>query len=123
MYSPTLATLSALTLAAAQTTTTLVPDQPVSFLAQLYNSTADCSGNADAVYLGSRGNCVDITISGSGSANMLIGEEDVYFLAAYTGLRCTGDVILVEVIHNTCIDLGGIKAQSWSNDDGVFGKK
>lgn len=66
---------------------------------------------------------MDITISGSGSAVTLVGESDVYFLAAYTGLGCTGDVILVESGPNQCTDLGGVGAQSWSNDDSVFGKK
>ncbi|KUI60271.1 hypothetical protein VP1G_07494 [Cytospora mali] len=125
MYS-TLAVLSGLALAAAQTTTTtttLVPDQPVKFFAQLYNTTSDCSGNANYGYLESMGNCVDITVSGSGSANMVIGETDVYFLAAYTGLGCTGDVILVEASPNSCTALDGTEAQSWSNDQSVFGKK
>lgn len=50
MQSTTLTVLSGLALVAtAQTTTTLIPDQPVSFLAQLYNSTTDCSGDADAI--------------------------------------------------------------------------
>lgn len=47
MYSATFTILSGLALAATQTTT-LVPDQPISFFTQLYNSTSDCSGNADA---------------------------------------------------------------------------
>lgn len=66
---------------------------------------------------------MDITTSGGGSAITVIGEETVYYLAAYTGLGCTGDVILVEHVPNTCINLGGIGAQSWSDDDSVFGKK
>lgn len=73
--------------------------------------------------LGSRGNCVDITLVGSGSAVTVVGESDVYFLAAYAGLGCTGDVILVEGGPNQCTDLGGTGAQSWSNDASVFGKK
>lgn len=48
MYSGTFAVLSGLAMAAAQTTTTLVPDKPISFFALLYNSTSDCSGNANA---------------------------------------------------------------------------
>lgn len=69
------------------------------------------------------GSCVNITVSGSGSGIMVIGTETVDYLSAYTGLGCTGEVIFVENIPNECIDLGGVGAQSFSNDQSVFGKK
>lgn len=73
--------------------------------------------------LGSMGTCVNVTVSGSGSAIMVIGEESVYYLSAYTGRGCTGDVVFVEQQLDTCIDFEGLGAQSFSNDDSVFGNK
>ncbi|KAI1267541.1 hypothetical protein F5Y18DRAFT_424648 [Xylariaceae sp. FL1019] len=113
--------LAAATAVAAQTTTTLVPDQPVTFLAYLYNSTSDCSGNSNYIYVDSNGGCINRPVTGEGSARISIMNTGSDFLTAWTEPDCTGTSIFVIANDSECDALGGTAAQSWSNDDRVFG--
>ncbi|CAM1501411.1 Fc.00g105730.m01.CDS01 [Cosmosporella sp. VM-42] len=99
-----------------------VPDQPVNFYAQLYKESDNCSGGATAAYLGSRGNCVNIPISGNGSAIIKVGEAATYYLAGWTEADCKGTVVLVESNPGVCTSLGGTNVASWSDDLSPFEK-
>ncbi|KAI9150531.1 hypothetical protein HJFPF1_10303 [Paramyrothecium foliicola] len=112
--------LSALVAAAPQG----VPDKPIEFYARLFADSSDCAtGGKTYAYLGSRGNCVNIAIPGSGSAVVQIGEVTKYFLAGWTEPDCKGKVVLVESNPGVCTDLGGLDVKSWSNDMSPFGEK
>ncbi|KAI1813229.1 hypothetical protein GGS20DRAFT_554317 [Poronia punctata] len=109
-------TLAAATVALAQGT----PDEPVTFLGQLYSDSTDCSGTYYA-YVGSMGGCINREVPGGGSAKMFIANEGSDFLTAWTEPDCKGTPFLV--IGNTveCDALEGTAAKSWSNDQRVFG--
>lgn len=107
--------LAGATMAIAQT-----PDQPVTFLAQLYNNTADCTGSYYA-YIGSFGGCINRKILGGGSAKMRIANIGTDFLTAWSGPDCTGTPLLVIGNDNSCDSLPETAALSWSNDQRVFG--
>lgn len=111
--------LATLTLAAPQT-----PDEPVSFYAEIFHDSSDCSaveGGRTSAYLGSRGPCVDIAAPGTGSAVVRVGEAGRYYLAGWTEPGCAGEVVLVESNVGSCVSLGGRDVASWSNDEKPFG--
>lgn len=115
-----IATLGFSLLAAAAPQT---PDKPISFYAQLYKESDNCSGGGKtAAYLGSRGNCVNIPISGNGSAIIKVGEAAKYYLAGWTEPDCKGTVVLVESSPGVCTSLGGTDVASWSDDTSPFGE-
>jgi hypothetical protein len=109
--------LAAATIASTQATT---PDKPVTFLAQLYNSTTDCTGSYYA-YIGSFGGCINRKVLGGGSAKMTIANVGTDFLTAWSEPDCKGTPFLVIGNDVECDALGGTTAQSWSNDQRVFG--
>lgn len=109
--------LSAVALAAPQ-----VPDPTISFYAQLYKESNDCSTGATAAYLGSRGNCVNIPIPGNGSAIIKVGEVAKYYLAGWTEPDCKGTVVVVETSPGVCNAFGGTAIASWSDDESPFGE-
>ncbi|KAI6782484.1 uncharacterized protein J7T54_001341 [Emericellopsis cladophorae] len=98
-----------------------VPDKPVNFYARLFRESDDCTTGTTSAYVGSRGACVNISVPGSGSALVVVGEAAKYYLAGWTGPDCTGAVVLVETNPGVCTSLGGTDVQSWSNDLRVFG--
>ncbi|KAH7039673.1 uncharacterized protein B0I36DRAFT_357073 [Microdochium trichocladiopsis] len=120
--------ISAITTALALASSSLgqgVPDEPISFYARLYHNSSTCAtvtGGRTSAYLGSMGSCVNISVNGGGSAEIIVGEVTKYFLAGWTGRDCTGQVVLVESNVRSCIDFGGVDIQSWSNDMKPFGK-
>ncbi|KAF7563495.1 hypothetical protein G7046_g649 [Stylonectria norvegica] len=108
------------TLAAAAPQT---PDKPVTFYAQLYRESSDCSSGKTSAYLESRGNCVNIAVPGNGSAIIKVGEAAKYYLAGWTELDCKGTVVMVESNVGVCNNLGGTDVKSWSDDLSPFGEK
>ena len=99
------------------------PDKPVTFYAQLYQESDNCSGGRTSAYLGSRGNCVNIPVSGNGSAVIRVGEVAKYYLAGYTEPDCKGNVVMVESNVGICTSLGGTDVKSWSDDLTPFGSE
>lgn len=103
------------------------PDQPISFYARLYHNSSTCNvpavaGSQTSGYLGSRGACVNIAVSGQGSAQIIVGEVAKHYLAGWTGRDCTGSVVAVDSNVGECLHLGGEDVQSWSNDMRWAGK-
>ncbi|EMR65938.1 hypothetical protein MGN70_003768 [Eutypa lata] len=113
--------LSALTAAATANPAlaprqTREPDPPATFIAELFDGVADCSGTTGIhAFLYSRGACQNIAIPGAGSAHVRFNSlPDELSLTGWTGADCTGDSIEVGAVVGECVALDGVDVASWS---------
>ncbi|KAI1412396.1 hypothetical protein F5Y13DRAFT_200033 [Hypoxylon sp. FL1857] len=112
MRPSTLLTTSLAALAAAMPQS----DPSTVFYAELFSSSADCSGTTGIyAFLYSRGACQNRAIPGTGSARVRYNEQpDTLALTGWTGANCTGDKVPVGATIGLCVPLNGTAVASWS---------
>ena len=91
--------------------------KPTLFAAKLY-STGGCSGSEVYTYTDGKGACVNVAVPGSGSAQVLINQDQNnqarFILRGYTGTDCSGSVVIEQNQIGVCTPLNGAAVQSWS---------
>ncbi|KAF3070351.1 hypothetical protein GL218_00198 [Daldinia childiae] len=112
---PTLALLLP-SLAALATASRAAADPSAVFYAELFSTTADCSGTTGIkAFLYSRGACQNTATPGIGSARVRYNERpDTLSLSGWTGPGCTGDSVVVGPTVGVCVALNGTAVASWS---------